>query len=521
MSAAPPLFPLSSERGLFLPKVQVDAAIDGPTLRRTLGKWCGLDLPVCLFPDPVSARDRIVKAALSAERSHVMVIGAEPPLAHEDTTNLLLAELAEVPRRIEACADRLAAVLIEPRGELAMLRAIVTATRAVGAALLVDESRTAGRLTNLTVTAELEIEPDALLLGPSLSEGLPFAAVFGLADRSAELPQATLAAVHRSLARLWREPVSDRLSERGMRLRERFAAAARRVGSSTRLLGPAALLTVTFRDEPECAGEELRSKWRRDLRVLGFEFRDDILLCAEDPTELDDAIASAFERALAQQRQHLVAVNARIESLPGRSDDRLRDLGATATFVHPTTGRARVARDHRGLSLVVDAGPLGPATSVGVVSRELCVGDHRIEVEVELEPWSCDGGEAVFALIATDAASARRLQVVVGRRDAHPGRFAAAGVDGRWGAEIELLGSRFTLAIERRLGGFRCFIATHEMGRRHWHDLGEFTPAPPFGTLAVGCRVVGRIVAQSLVARLVRFERTDVTKNTGTEDSCP
>lgn len=519
MNAASPLFPLSSERGLFRPTAQVDAAIDGAALLRSLARWCGLDLPACLFPDPVSARDRIVKAALSAERSHVLVVGAEPPLAHTDTTNLSLGELGEVPRRIEACAERLAAVLIEPRGELAMLRAIVTATRAVGASLLVDESRTAGRLTNQTVTAELEIEPDALLLGPSLSEGLPFAAVFGLADRSADLPKATLTAVHRSLSRLAREPVSDRLSDRGMHLRERFAAFARRLGSSTRLVGPAALMTLVFRDEPECSGEELRAKWRRDLRGLGFDHRDDILFCAEDAAELDDAIASAFERALAQQRQHLVAVNAKIETLPGRSDDRLRDLGATSTFVHPTTGRARVVRDHSGLSLVVDSGPLGPATSVGVVSRELCDGDHRIEVEVELEPWSCDGGEAVFALIATDVVTARRLQVVVGRRDAHPGRFAAVGVDGRWGEETELLGSRFTLAIERRLGRFRGLIATHEAQRRHWRDLGEFAPAPAFGTLALGCRVVGRIVAQNLAAKVLRFARLRVADHAGQESS--
>jgi glutamate-1-semialdehyde aminotransferase len=89
-------------------------------------------------------------------------------------------------RRIRAAGDKLAAVIVEPVIEAApspeWLTALRSETRRVGAVLIFDEIKTVGRVALDGAAGRWGGEPDLVVLGKAIANGMPLAAVAGRQD---------------------------------------------------------------------------------------------------------------------------------------------------------------------------------------------------------------------------------------------------------------------------------------------------------------------------------------------------
>jgi glutamate-1-semialdehyde aminotransferase len=89
-------------------------------------------------------------------------------------------------RGIRAGGDKLAAVIVEPVIEEApsadWLAALRTQTRRVGAVLIFDEIKTAGRVALNGAAGRWGGEPDLVVLGKAIANGMPLAAIAGRRD---------------------------------------------------------------------------------------------------------------------------------------------------------------------------------------------------------------------------------------------------------------------------------------------------------------------------------------------------
>jgi glutamate-1-semialdehyde 2,1-aminomutase len=88
--------------------------------------------------------------------------------------------------RIRAAGDKLAAVIVEPVIEAApspeWLTALRTETHRVGAVLIFDEIKTVGRVALNGAAGRWGGEPDLVVLGKAIANGMPLAAVAGHRD---------------------------------------------------------------------------------------------------------------------------------------------------------------------------------------------------------------------------------------------------------------------------------------------------------------------------------------------------
>lgn len=95
-------------------------------------------------------------------------------------------EVDETTRRIRRAGDALAAVIVEPVIEAApareWLQALRDETRRVGALLVFDEIKTAGRVALNGAAGRWGGDPDLVVLGKAIANGLPLAAVGGRRD---------------------------------------------------------------------------------------------------------------------------------------------------------------------------------------------------------------------------------------------------------------------------------------------------------------------------------------------------
>ena len=111
-------------------------------------------------------------------------------------------------RRIRAAGDQLAAVMVEPVIEEAptpeWLAALRGETRRVGAVLIFDEIKTVGRVAVNGAAGRWGGDPDLVVLGKAIANGMPLAAVAGRRDVMAAVTRtwisSTLATEFASLA---------------------------------------------------------------------------------------------------------------------------------------------------------------------------------------------------------------------------------------------------------------------------------------------------------------------------------
>lgn len=170
---------------------------------------------------------------------------------------------------IRAIGDRLAAVIVEPviereaGGEwFQQLRA---ETHALGALLIIDEVKTAGRLAIGGATERYALEPDLVVVGKAIANGLPLAAVGGrpevmdcVSDTWISSTLSTefiaLAAARATLLVMEREGVPAILARRGAQL---LAGLGRLAGAHPNLVAGAVGLPemcfLSFRDEATSA----------------------------------------------------------------------------------------------------------------------------------------------------------------------------------------------------------------------------------------------------------------------------
>ena len=477
-----------------------------PALREELAAYCGKDAPTALFDDITAARERAARAARTNGRPLVVVAGGETAGITGAVEVVPLEHLTQITELMIARADEIACVLLEPRGELAILRTIAAGAADMGVPLFLDESRTASRLTARTVSEEADIGAEVIVLGTSLGCGLPFGAVVGLTEPGARCDTDTARTVRAALRRLASAGVHEELSHAGVALRARFAAACRRLDLKGRLLGPAALMRLAFADQDNVAGPRIAVQFLAELRTLGVDAHEDVALpVGLDPSRAE-RITVAFEAALARVRTQLVEHNATVsDDLPWvfeAGPERMRRRGLTR-FQHPRQAAAAIETEVDGLRLSIAAGPLGPTTSVGFLSREPLRGDFELRVRVDLDPWHPGPDGAAFALFVQDVATGTRTQALwVSLPGAATGFAVAATFEGRENDGHRGAPRGGWLRIVRAGDELTVACADDADEPTDWVEIARRRPAPR-GECRFGCRIAARVQSEGLSA-LVR-----------------
>ncbi|MFO1052081.1 MAG: hypothetical protein U1F36_07695 [Planctomycetota bacterium] len=500
--------PLLPPDDVLLARVLAATSADGDPialLREELAGWCGLDAPVALFGDLAAARARMVRAARPRDAGAVLCIGGRDEGLPAGAVRIPFAALGSAIASIEATADP-ACVVLEPRGELATLRAIAATCARRSVRLLLDESRTAARLAARTVGAEVGIEADAVLLGDSLADGEPFGAVVGIADPGSSVPSATARRVRAVVQRLSVRGVHEQLSREGVALRSRFVAQVRKLGLRARLLGPAALMQIVFDAQDNIDGARITARFLDELAAVGLHCGPDIALSLREEGR-STVLADAFDAALARIRTRLVEHNAQLsDDLPGVFCGLpfvMRAEGLSR-FVQPRQARGEVTVDGDGLCLTLEEGPLGPGASVGFTSRRSLQGDFDLRVRFELQ---AESGEPLrFALFAQEERGSGRVEaswlapatadataMIVASFDGAPDPLAVPGGPSGW------------LRITREGGAIAVSCAGGTDRPGDFTPIARRQPRTP-SAVRIGCRLVGAVRTAGARAKVTDFE---------------
>ncbi|MCC6782838.1 MAG: hypothetical protein IT457_08330 [Planctomycetes bacterium] len=386
-------------------------------LRDELAAFAESDAPIALFADSASARARMLRATRAAARPNVLVLGGRREGLPEGSESIPFAALATAPARIAALADSLASVVLEPRGELALLRAISAACHAVGARVLLDESRTAGRVAARGVGQEAGLDADAVLLGESIACGLPFAAVIGITEPATQVRPFVACVVRAALQRLALRPVHDELSRRGSRLRTAFTDACRAASLRARLLGPAALVELAFETQQGIDGERLTARAARELAAEGSHAAREIAWPATLTQAEEARLAQRLQALVRRMQQLLVQHDSWLgAALPWPFPDARPALrGASLVpFRHPKATAATLRVAGGTLELELAAAELGPGGAGGCWLPFRLTGDFELRLHYALRTWSSGDDAACFSLFAQAEAEAVQHQVQVG-----------------------------------------------------------------------------------------------------------
>ncbi|MBI5850145.1 MAG: hypothetical protein HZB39_03780 [Planctomycetes bacterium] len=409
------------------PSLDAFVAEPGPNatavLRDACAAFAGSDAPVACFTTAAAAKARIVLAARTAKRARVLAIGGNRAGLPVDVERVPFTALERAADRIAGIGDELACVVLEPRGELAVLRAIAVAGRAHGARLILDESRTAGRIAARTVGEDLGLDADAVVLGESLACGLPFAAVVGLADRDTECDPLAAVVVLAAIERLRREPLHESLSKAGMRLRGTILAAARGIGVRARLPGPAALLRFVLDAHGDVAGERLTARVLTELRRRGVTCDEDLAVgIATDGapgSRLTTAWCDALGRVAAQLVEHDADLSGDLPLVfPGLAATGARHLVRWKT---PRKVAAELAATPSNtVRMVFSSGEVGPLASCGCWLPVRWRGDFDVRLRFGLHRFLPGAHAAAFALFAQTEDGAARASVILETLAARP-----------------------------------------------------------------------------------------------------
>jgi hypothetical protein len=428
-------------------RLAADPADPAAALRAELRAFCGREGRCELFDGLAAARAAAVAAARAATgRTAVLAaLGARS----EGLDEVVTTPLVDFERTLAAVEQRgadLACLLVEPRVERGALLDLIARARAHGALVVLDESRSAGRLAPATVAGRDGLEADAILLGPSLAAGRPFAALVcaaALDPVGGPAPDPVAAEIARALvARLRAQPVDGRLAALGARLVERCRTAFREQDVHAELIGPPALPQLRFAGQENAEGPLIAHHFQLELAALGVSGAADLAL----PGDLDDArldaIAAAFAGAIARIRTLLIEHNSYLSGgIPfvfAGAAPRLAERGI-ARYRHPKLAEVEVdpVEGRAAMRIAFAPGPLGPITSSGFYLPTRLRGDFDIRVRYEVRTWEPGPDSACLGLFVQNEPSTARYYAQIMSTADRPGETsAAAGLAG------ELVGRR-------------------------------------------------------------------------------
>ncbi len=213
----------------------VAGADDGRRLQAEAAERIGIFLPCA---EAVAFRSSLNAAMADALTAAKALTGRDGAFFCDDDT-VATGDVDALSAALDRHAGQVAAVVIRPmEAEKAFLLAARRLTSREGALLLFDESRTAFRMHTGGAQAMHGVVPDLALLGPSLANGRPIAAVTGRVDAmqclgssGAGVPVGALAAACATLERIARDDVADSLTLRGAEIEAEIDARLRATGA--------------------------------------------------------------------------------------------------------------------------------------------------------------------------------------------------------------------------------------------------------------------------------------------------
>ena len=192
---------------------------DGRSVHGEAAEWIGVLMPCA---EAVAFRSHLNHALADVLSAAKTVTGRDGAFFVDDET-VASGDFEPVAGALERHAGRVAALVIRPmEADKAFLSAARRASQRDGVLLVFDESRTAFRVHKGGAQGLHGVVPDMCILGPSLANGRPVAAIAGrvepmrlLTATGEAVPTQALAAVCATLDRVAREDVPDVLTLRG------------------------------------------------------------------------------------------------------------------------------------------------------------------------------------------------------------------------------------------------------------------------------------------------------------------
>ncbi|HET9151168.1 MAG TPA: aminotransferase class III-fold pyridoxal phosphate-dependent enzyme [Gemmatimonadales bacterium] len=135
-----------------------------------------------------TGRDRVIGCGYHGwlDGTQTSETAGVPEAIRAEYGTLRFSDPDDAQRCISAAGDRLAAVIVEPVIEAApsaeWLAALRQATRSTGAVLIFDEIKTVGRVALGGAAERWGGEPDLVVMGKAIANGMPLAAVGGRRD---------------------------------------------------------------------------------------------------------------------------------------------------------------------------------------------------------------------------------------------------------------------------------------------------------------------------------------------------
>ncbi|MBI5434649.1 MAG: aminotransferase class III-fold pyridoxal phosphate-dependent enzyme [Planctomycetes bacterium] len=223
------------------------------------------------------------------------------------------ADLDALARELESRSGRVAAIVMEPVREIlpppGYLAGVRDLAHAHGALLVFDEVVTALRVARGGAQELFGVTPDLACLGKGLANGMPISAIVGKRELMSHLPAVgfgmtfrgetlTLAAARAVLRFVTEHDVPAHLARVGEKLRAGFAALSDAKGVHCRMTGPAARMTIVFRDPSRLSPEQQRNLLVEECLKRGVLTNGSLLASwAHDDAAVERTLA-AFDGAL-------------------------------------------------------------------------------------------------------------------------------------------------------------------------------------------------------------------------------
>jgi glutamate-1-semialdehyde 2,1-aminomutase len=189
--------------------------------------------------EAVAFRSHLNHALADALSAAKTLTGRDGAFFCDDET-VASGDFEPVSRALERHAGRVAALVIRPmEATKAFLAAARRASQRDGVLLVLDESRTAFRVHRGGAQGLHGVVPDICILGPSLANGRPIAAIAGrvepmrlLTASGDAVPRTALAATCATLDRVAREDVPEVLTLRGAEIEAEIELRLERTGAN-------------------------------------------------------------------------------------------------------------------------------------------------------------------------------------------------------------------------------------------------------------------------------------------------
>lgn len=465
----------------------------------------GSGLRWTLWPDAEAALDALVAdARRTTGREAVLVVSASRAASR-------FGPALTPDEAIAACAENApACLLVEPRVDAAAWARLAEAS--TGAILVADETRTVARLADGLASAALEPRPSAVVVGETLSDGLPFAAVGTTdPDRLTDGPDAgsvspvALEVALATLAEVRAQPVAAQLAERGAALQRGFAASCREHDIRARLEGPAALPSLRFDGQENAEAPLIAHHFGLELEALGVRANAEPAFAAgsspDEDARVDTALAGAVARIRTLLIEHNSYLSGGIAFVFPDNDPRLADRGI-ARYRHPKLAEVDIdpVPGEPAMRIAFAAGPLGPITSSGFYLPTRLRGDFSIEVRYDVRSWEPGPDSACLGLfVQNEPSTARYYAQLMSTADRVGEISAAAGLEGELTGRHPVPGASGALKLTRV--GDRLTTWHRDAKDSEWTELGTKTPCSTDDVIT-GAKIWSKVRCGGLVVDL-------------------